>query len=100
MSIPCTLDIVRGKMANYSGQSIQNCSSCSGCTTKSYSQHAGVIDDFRVVMIGEDVTLRWSCPSCGLEVVEEVKPLFAIDIASEIQNDPLCYTCRCKANIG
>ena len=97
MSIPCGVNVLTGKTVNMVGQPIDNCNDCRGCFSKSFAQDVGLIGDFRIKMIGEDVTLHWNCPSCKAEVKEDVLPINAIDLAQEIKKDPLCFSCRSKA---
>lgn len=96
MSLPCKIKIIPGPLENYSGQRVESCDDCGDCVTKGYIRNVGMVDSISIKMIGEDVSLHWSCPSCGHDVKEETTPIDAIPLAGEIKLDPLCHYCRNK----
>ena len=73
------------------GEACLSCEGGCGAGTKDASLAAGKV---QAVPLGENVELRWSCPGCGILVVEETRALDSLRLALVVEMDPLCHRCR------
>lgn len=97
-SLACRHDFARGYRYDNLGRRITGCDECSGCDSKAGRDVLGITDAAEIINDFGQLKLRWPCPRCGFPVHQETTLLNAIADSKEIENDPICFTCRNKGS--
>lgn len=98
----CWIDLKKGKAMSFVGDPLTEATSCADCAGYCERAHAtGLVGStLKMEVIAYDDTtakIHWACPGCGRDTQETAPLLKSQEIAKEIEADPLCFTCRSKA---
>ncbi|WVX87517.1 hypothetical protein EniLVp02_0178 [Vibrio phage EniLVp02] len=87
---------VKNGILSYTGEIYTDCSTCrASCEIINASGYSepGFVYEYKSRGRG---VLKWKCPKCGNDVVEDCTPIDSIEKSLEVKSDPLCFSCRRK----
>lgn len=94
----CRLNLQTGAILSMDGDRRDSCAVCPASCMGGGKHATGMAGDSLPMLVedtgGGNAKLSWKCPGCGIDTCEHASILSIMAVAKEVENDPLCVTCR------